>query len=130
MIYTQGITVFSSQIGEDEQAYRHAISHKESIEENRQMIQKESEQIDQKFNQLKKQYERQKLELVKEREKRMEAEERAALANRDAAKLIIRYGKVVARNLLKQRMDSLSIKNITGISDKELAALQEELDEE
>ncbi|WP_281252477.1 hypothetical protein [Oceanobacillus timonensis] len=41
----------------------------------------------------------------------------------------MRYGKIVARNLLKQGMDYLSVKNITGMSDKELAALQEEVEE-
>ncbi|MFD1415641.1 Rpn family recombination-promoting nuclease/putative transposase [Oceanobacillus jeddahense] len=102
----------------------------EIIETKRKITQERTKLIEQKYNQIKKQYEQQKLALTEEKEKRLEAEENAVLANREAAKIIIRYGKVVARNLFEQGMERPAVKNITGLSDKELAELQEELEEE
>lgn len=79
---------------------------------------------------MKRQYEQYKLKATEEKIKKLEAEEKSLLANREAAKIIIRYGNVVARNLFAQGMDSLFVQNVTGLSDKEVAALKMQIEEE
>lgn len=115
--------------------YRHMIEQHflkeiEKSEEKRQEAEERATVAELNYNQMKNQYKQQKIKLIEEREKRIKAEENAVLANREAAKVVIRYGKVVARNLFEQGMDNLFVKNITGMSDKETAMIKEELDRE
>ncbi|WP_152655144.1 Rpn family recombination-promoting nuclease/putative transposase [Oceanobacillus sp. CFH 90083] len=101
----------------------------EWIEEKRKAAEDRAEFVEQKYNQMKKQYEQQKKVIAEEKQKRLEAEKNAVYANREAAKIVIHYGKAVARNLFKQEMSSSYIKKITGMSAKEIAMLKEELEE-
>ena len=115
--------------------YRHMIEQHflkeiEKSEEKRQEAEERATVAELNYNQMKNQYKQQKIKLIEEREKRIKAEENAVLANREAAKVVIRYGKVVARNLFEQGMDNLFVKNITGMSDKETAMIKGELDRE
>lgn len=102
----------------------------EILEQKRKTAEERAELAEKKYNKLKRQYEQHKLKIAEEKIKKMEAEEEALLANREAAKIVIRYGNVVARNLFAQGMDSTFVQNITGLSDKEVAKLKLQIEEE
>lgn len=101
----------------------------EIMEQRRNIAEEKMEIVKQKYEELKKQYEQQSIKTAEEQLKRLEAEEKSVLANREAAKTIIRYGRVVARNLFEQGMDSSFVKNMTGLSEKEVTILKQELEE-
>ncbi|GIO23733.1 Rpn family recombination-promoting nuclease/putative transposase [Oceanobacillus sp. J11TS1] len=67
----------------------------------------------QKCEVLERKYEQQKIKTAEQKKKWLEAEEKSVTARREAAKIIIRYGKIVARNLLEQGMDSAFVRNAT-----------------
>ncbi|MFD1450988.1 MULTISPECIES: Rpn family recombination-promoting nuclease/putative transposase [Oceanobacillus] len=102
----------------------------EILRQKRKAAEERAELAEKKYNKLKRQYEQYKLKATEEKIKKLEAEEKSLLANREAAKIIIRYGNVVARNLFAQGMDSLFVQNVTGLSDKEVAALKMQIEEE
>ncbi|GGP14147.1 Rpn family recombination-promoting nuclease/putative transposase [Oceanobacillus neutriphilus] len=100
------------------------------LEQKRKTAEERAELAEKNYNKLKRQYEQHKLKIAEEKMKKMEAEEEALLANREAAKIVIRYGNVVARNLFAQGMDSAFVQNITGLSDKEVSKLKLQIEEE